>query len=209
MSHYSKYLGLDDGYFPPSFKGRRGRTLIVGCITENTKPLDLIAKFVEVDGLDATDRAIEICNEFKKMHGIIEAIFTDGVTYAGFNILNPYEVNNQCKVPVITIFRHELYMNKIEIALRKHFPDWSHRFSIIKTTYERSHKVITKRGLLRITCIGIDSKVCIDLVSRLQTAFPEPQPLKIADLTASALSRLLITQRGISSPGMMRITDDD
>ncbi len=202
MNHYSKYLGLDDGYFPPEFKGRRGRTVLVGSVTEGTKPLDLFVEFIEVDGVDGTDQAISICSEALKTYDL-RAIITDGVTYAGFNIIDPRRLYSEVNIPVITIFRHDLDMGKVKRALEKHFSDWSFRYEVISSTYSESRKVMTRRGILRLFCLGIDFGDCVDLVSRLQTAFPEPQPLKIADLTASALSRFLLATL------QSEITDDD
>jgi len=187
----SKYLGLDDGYFPPEYKGRKGKTILAGVVTKNSLPIDLVIRLIEIDGLDATEKSIDICLEVSQKHEI-KAIFTDGVTYGGFNIINPEELSRECNIPVIVIFRHELDLKRIEAALSKHFLDWKSRFRIISQIYSKVLKVSTKRGVLRITCIGIEHSKCIDVVSKLQTAFPEPQPLKIADLTASALAKLLI-----------------
>jgi len=209
LNFFSKYLGLDDGYFPPEYKGRRGKTVLVGAITENSLPIDLMVRFIEIDGLDATEKSIDICLEAIQKHGI-KAVFTDGVTYGGFNIVDPKELSEKCNIPVIVIFRHELYLRKVKEALLKHFPDWKIRFRIISQTYNEALKVSTKCGVLRVTCIGIEYSRCIETISKLQTVFPEPQPLKVADLTASALARLLIYHLSkINNEEMMRTTESE
>jgi len=189
-SHGSlRTIGIDDGYFPPSFKEGRLATLMVGVLCKNVHPIDLGIKVVKVDGLDATSKAISVVKELSKNWGKIEAIFLDGVTFAGFNIINPSLMHDVLGYPVITIFKHQLNLQKIKVALMNNFSDWRKRYSVIESVYENSKEVRTGWRKLRISSYGLDLYVIAEIITDLQLTSPLPEPLRLADLIASGLTK--------------------
>ena len=182
-------VGIDDGYFPPSFKEGRLATLMVGVLCENIYPIDLGIKVVKVDGLDATSRAISVVKELSKKWGEIKAIFLDGVTFAGFNIINPSLMHDVLGYPIVTVFKHSLDLQKIRKALMNNFSDCRERYSIIKDVYEVSKEVRTGWRKLRISSYGLDPYVIAEIITDLQLTSPLPEPLRLADLIASGLTK--------------------
>ncbi len=185
---YLKTMGIDDGFFPSSFKERRLRTILVGVLCSDKTPIDLKIEVITVDGLDGTQAASSILKELGDSREL-GAVFMDGVTVAGFNIIDPDSINQAFNVPVIVIFKHGLNLAKVRQALSKHFEDWEVRYSVIKKVYERSKEVITKWRRVRISCSGINCYEASSLISKLQTISPYPEPLRLSDIIASGLTR--------------------
>ncbi len=73
--------GVDDGYFPLSFKGRKGKAPLISVVYDNFSIKNIDLDFITVDGEDAT----EIYSSLDK--GDITII--DSVICGGFNYIKP------------------------------------------------------------------------------------------------------------------------
>ncbi len=177
--------GIDDGFFPIECKELRCHTLLVSVLCTGTLIADVRVEPVTVDGLDGTHVAFKLV---KSLNKVPEVIFTDGVTIAGFNIVDPEELHAMTGIPVITVFKHELNLRKIREALVKHFPDWSIRYGVIEKVYRHSQYVRTPWRPLRISAYGVPLYRAMDYVIRLQNISPLPEPLRLADIIASGLT---------------------
>ncbi len=192
------YLGIDDGYFDiytAKRKNRKVYTVLVGVLWVKNKLLNIYIEYVEVDGLDATLKAFKIID--RVLGGIqrLNAVFLDGVTYAGFNIVDPYRLWILTDTPIIVIFRHRLDLDRVEKALRNHFVDADFRYRIIRSVYSRARELTSNKGTLLYTAIGLNTEKAEKMILENQTVFPEPIPLKLADLIASALGRKYMVVR--------------
>ena len=179
-------VGIDDGFFPPHFKGRGLRTVIAAVYCVDTFPIDVRISTVTVDFDDVDTIIVNLINSFKRD---VTLILLDGVTYAGFNVVNPYKVHNSLGIPIIVIFKHELRLEDIKSALINHFTDWSRRFNIINKVYSSSIEVVTKWKPIRVFSLGIPIQRAIDIVMNLQVTSSIPEPLRLADVVASGLTR--------------------
>jgi len=178
--------GIDDGFFPIECKELQCYTLLTSVLCSGPMIADVKIEPVTVDGLDGTRVASKLVKELNKEP---EIIFTDGVTVAGFNIVDPEELHAVTGIPVVTIFKHELNLRKIRDALVKHFPDWSIRYGVIEKVYKCSNYVSTPWRPLRISAYGIPVYKAMDYVIALQNTSPIPEPLRLADLIASGLTK--------------------
>ena len=127
----------------------------------------------------------------------ISSIVSDNVVYGGFSVYDPWYISEELEKPVVVVFTHQLDLDRIREALRKHFIDHSERYSVIDRSYRSSRAIITPRGTVKILCIGLDWGRCVETIIENQTFHPVPQPLKHADLIASAIGRLISSR---SSP---------
>jgi len=188
-------IGLDDGYFALEDKKIYGKTVLVGTIASvNREILDVLISFITVDGLDASSQAMQMIEKAIDRYGpYLEVVFLDGVTYAGFNIIDPLKLHNMLNIPVIVVFRHELNLEKVLSALRAHFVDWSYRYKVIEQTYRASYKIRSpiKGAKIRIAVIGTNAIKGIELFFRYTSIYPEPYCLRVADRIASSLGRAL------------------
>lgn len=190
----SHYLGIDDGYFPKKFKGMKGRTVLAAVMTRHPSASVLCIEFtyITVDGLDATTAAAYLVDRCRT-RAEPQLVFLDGVTYAGFNIIDPERLHLITGLPIAVIFWRPLNMEKVRKALANHFPDWRYRYGIIEGVYRRSTPLEHGQGsALRIASYGVSTAVARQAVASSRIYHPYPYPLKLADTVASSLSRYLI-----------------
>ncbi len=178
-------VGVDDGYFPPNYKDLRLHTVLVAVLCEGAVPKDLRIGRVRVDYDDVNSKVIELVSDL----GSTDLVILDGVTYAGFNVVDPDVVSNELGIPVITFFHYELNLRRIEYALNKHFPDGNRRLKVIKKVYLSSVDVPTPWRRVRIYVVGMPLNEAVRTLKKLQTVSPIPEPLRIADIVASGISR--------------------
>ncbi len=187
MSGSLRNVGIDDGYFPPEFKARRGRTVLVAVLCEGVVPVDAEVGLITVDGTDATSEALNLLRELNNLGGL-DVVFLDGVTYAGFNFIDPRVIYRELGYPVIVVFKHDLDLPKVERALKKNFRDWERRLEVITSVYSVSTVVRTRWRELRVSPYGLKKPEVTDILNRLQTISPYPESLRLSDVVASGLS---------------------
>ena len=153
-------------------------TSIVGVIMRKDLYIEsVVKKAIHVDGLDATERILEIIRE--KGSGV-NVIMTQGITLGGFNILDVKKLYEETGIPVINVVDHEPNMRAIKEALRKYFKDWRARYSILTEAFYKSDS-------LYIQSTGIDTKIAYKFLKQLTVTGNIPEPLRIADLIAGII----------------------
>lgn len=186
MKKNNSFEAFDDGHFPHHYKGGKGSTYIVGVLTEGaSKVLKVAWCTVRVDMNTSTEAILDM----SKMLGG-DVVILDGVTYAGFDVVDPNVISEQTGKSVIVVIQHPLNLDRIEKALKKHFPDWGSRLAVIRKVYLNSDYVETPWRTLRIYTVGLSVEAVRGILSNLCLYSPVPEPLRIADKLASALSRL-------------------
>lgn len=185
MKSSLRSIGVDDGYFPISYKGSKKKTLLAAVYCINNEIYDFVLEPITVDGLDGTKAAVKAVERL----GRADVIFQDGVTVAGFNIIDPEELSRLVGMPVVVFFKHDLNLNKVLNALKKHFNDWQRRYDVIDKVYSKSVVVPTPWRYIRISAINIDVSEALNYIIKLQAISPIPEPLRLADIIASGLTR--------------------
>lgn len=187
---------VDDGYFPSHAKsGRYYTTLVLVKYAYNTRPipLDLAIGKILVDFDDVEQKILQLYNEVMryKARNNDYAILLDGVTYAGFNVVDPVRLSNKLNLPVIVTFYKNLNLSKIRHALQKHFLDHEYRFNILRNVYIASTEIPTRFGKVRIYAYGIDLPSVRELIENLQVYSRMPEPLRVAHIIASTIAKTL------------------
>jgi len=189
-----RVVAIDDGFFPTYYKYFKGSTVLAAIVYDlSEKNVEAIAiSDVSIDGLDATNKAISLV----KLLNINVPIILDGVTYAGFNIVDPHKLFSETSCPVIVFFRHQLSIDRIRRALVKHFHDYELRLSVIERVLEWRAKIYTWWGIYEYTPVGLSENTALSILRKSQIYSPEPEPLRVAGMLASKVSRTLIS-RGV------------
>ncbi len=184
-----RVVAIDDGYFPLEYKGCRGYTILLAVGYSVSKCLveSIAYGYVVVDGVDATYRAVELVEAIGEAYTII----LDGVTYAGFNYIDPYRLYRDTGIPVIVFYRHPLSLDRIRNALYKNFNDAGKRYSVIEKALVNRVDYTTKWGLYQYTPVGVEPLEARWILEKLAHYSPEPEPLRIADKLASQITRTL------------------
>jgi len=168
-----RFLGFDDGF-------GYGEAYLVGCVTAGTYVEGFMVGKIEIDGLDVTDRIIELVNS-SKFRIQLKCIFLDGLTFAGFNVADIVKIHDETGIPVIVVMRKMPDMDRIRDALMN-LKDFERRIRII----ENAGAIEKIEGLfVQIAGCDVEDARIFIRASKLKGKIPEA--LRIAHLVASAL----------------------
>ncbi len=185
-------IAFDDGYFPPTFKGSVGKTLLMGVLYhEGVTISKILWDTIVVDGLGVTDRIASMVNVLK-IYSDNPVVILDGITYAGFDVADPDKIYSATKIPVISFIQYPLDLERIRSALIKHFSDYETRYQVIHRTYTKTVPLITPWRVVRFYAVGITRKEASSLLRELMIYSPVPEPLRIAHMVASYLSKYML-----------------
>lgn len=188
LSEEVRILGIDD--FPHS-KVSKGPVTIVGTIFRGSKLMDgILSTVINYDGTDVTQKLTKLVNS-SKIKSQLHAIITDGVTFAGFNILDIKQLNSKTKVPVISVVRKKPNFKKIKNALRN--LDESETRSNMVDNAGQIHEVevmnhtLSRPKKIYFQCCGISAEDAQELIKITAINGIVPEPIRIAHLIGSGL----------------------
>jgi len=181
-----RVIGIDDGPFEPH---AGGKALLIGTVFRGGQWLDgVLRAHIDVDGTDATQRIIEMVNK-SRHKGQLRVIMVDGVTFAGFNVVDIQEIFRQTGLPVIVVSRKRPDFPKVKKAL-KNLLDWQERWRMLQA----AGKIYQVRSRPRAApvCIqvaGIERSDAEQIVKLTSTRSLVPEPLRVAHLIATGIAR--------------------
>ncbi len=182
-----RVLGVDDGVFTPHVKGL---VPVVGVVFRGGYWLDgVMHTKVEVDGFDATEKiASMIINS--PHHKQLRVIMLNGITFAGFNVVNIKELNAEIKLPVIVVTREKPNFTEIREAL-KNLPESEERWKIMKSAgkmFEVSTRSENEKVYMQTS--GILEEDARKILQLTSTRSSVPEALRVAHLIASGISKI-------------------
>ncbi len=181
MKKNIRALGIDD--LP--FKLRSEKSGIVGTVMRAQAYIEgIIVKSINVDGDDVTSKLIELL-ETSKFLDQIRVIFTNGITFGGFNVLDLEKVYKKYSIPIITISRKMPDFQKIEAALKKHFSGWEMKLDLMKKL--EIHKIINNNSEIFTQYLGIDDLDAVKIIKLFTVKGAVPEPVRISHIIASAI----------------------
>lgn len=176
-----RILGIDDSALLSE------KVMIVGTVFRGADWMDgVLRSDVTKDGLDATD--VICCMITRSKHyGQIRAVMLDGITYAGFNVVDIQKIYRQTGIPVIVVMRSKPDFEKIKSAL-KYFPNGGERWRII----ERAGKIEEipgekERSSIYIQRAGISLESVTKIIRLTSIRSNIPEPLRVAHLIATGI----------------------
>jgi endonuclease V-like protein UPF0215 family len=180
-----RIVGIDDGFFLPHTSGK---CKIVGVVFRGGYWLDgVMHTRVEIDGMDATKNIGTMIRESPHF-GQLRVIMLDGVTFAGFNVVDTCELFEMTRLPVIAITREMPNFRSIQKAL-KNLEFGEARLKAMGNL-ENIVKVFTRKGERGIfmQATGLDLDLAKNIVQNTSTRSNIPEPLRVAHLIASGLT---------------------
>jgi uncharacterized protein len=178
-----RVLGVDDGKFVPRTKGS---AVVVGVVFRGGCWIDgVMHTNVEIDGFDSTERLtsmIKSSAHFKQLR----LVMLNGITFAGFNVVDIKRLNLDTNLPVIALTREKPDLDAIRKAVDK-MPQSKQRWEAILAAGE-IHQICCRDKPRYMETTGIsqsDAKMIVELTST-RSSFPEP--LRVAHLIASGIS---------------------
>lgn len=176
-----RVVGIEDGSFQ---KGVTKKALLAAVLFNGLGIEDVKFASIAVDGLDATEKVVTILNEWK-----FEAVILAGISFAGFNIIDPAVLFDKFQKPTIIVSRTKPDNKAVKFALLRHFKDWQTRWKVFeKLGPIKKVLVSAEEPPLYIEMIGADSHWSENLIKALAACGRMPEPLRVARLIARGLS---------------------
>ncbi|MHA1742628.1 MAG: endonuclease dU [Candidatus Heimdallarchaeota archaeon] len=180
-----RILGFDDGAF--EFRSKQP-VPVIGIIFRGGKFLDgALRTDVEVDGTDATEKIVKLINASRHKNQL-KVIMFDGITLAGFNVVDVKKLNEETDLPVIVINRKKPNLEKVKNAL-KNFKDFKTRWQAIENAGKIKECYIKDFKKVYYQNVGIGDDVTREIIKMSCTRGFIPEPLRVAHLIATAVVR--------------------
>ncbi len=189
-----RILGIEDGKLPSKRPKRGGKTLLVGVKLSGMRIVKIVSESIEVDGLDATEKAALILDKAAP----IDYVLLGGISFAGFNLIDAVKLWRKFKVPLVIVSKDKPNNREVLSALQKHFSDWRVRWKIIERVIEASkgiHMVQVKpeENPLYVEVIGTTLSEAEEFLRKITVWGRTPEPLRIANIIAKGLSPAYFT----------------
>jgi endonuclease V-like protein UPF0215 family len=181
-----RVLGVDDGVFVPHSKGV---ATVVGVVYRGGYWLDGVMRTeVEIDGMDATEKIASMITT-SPHYGQLRVVMLNGVTFAGFNMVDIKKLFERIRLPVITVTREKPDFDDIKRALRN-LPEYEKRVEAM----ENAGKLIEVRTrdaeqAVYVQIAGISEKDAEKILKSTSTRSNIPEGLRVAHIIASGLTR--------------------
>ena len=181
-----RIVGVDDGVFVPHTKGLAD---VIGVVFRGGYWLDGIMKTeVMVDGMDATEKIAEMIKG-SPHYAQLRVVMLNGVTFAGFNVVDIAKLSELAGLPVIAVTREKPDFADIRKAL-VHLPQGEMRWKIIEDV-SGLIRVRSRRGEepIFMQVAGISREDAERIVKETSTRSNVPEPLRVAHIIASGLTK--------------------
>ncbi|WP_054844896.1 endonuclease dU [Sulfuracidifex tepidarius] len=170
--------GVDDGYFPLSYKRKSGKAPLVSVTFSNYAVQDVDFGFVTVDGEDATD-------VFNSLHKG-EFTIIDSVICGGFNYIKAAE-------NYIYFFGKKPNTEAIFNALKKNFGSDEMRIEVIMNVLKNITRIPTKKGTVYINT-DLQLNVAKEIIEYYQVFVKYPEPIRHAHIIGRAIGQLHVNE---------------
>ena len=169
-----------------AFRFRQKQVLIVGVVFRGGKFLDgLLSTKIKKDGMDATEKLIDSITNSRN-YDQLSLIMLDGISYAGFNLIDIKLLNKKTKLPVIAVQRKLPNIKKFNDTM-KIFKDYKGRVAIVRKAGKFYRYKIPHGEIFYQKC-GMGDEYCRKILAMTCIRSNVPEPLRVAHLIASGLS---------------------
>ncbi len=175
----SHVVGFDDAPFAHS---HRGDVLVVGAVFAGERLDGVISTRVRRDGANAAQRLIE-CITGSKYFDQLHAVLLQGISFAGFNVVDLQRLHQATGLPVLVVARHMPDLAAIREALQQQVRGGSRKWALI----EAAGPMEPLAGVYVQRC-GITPEDALRVLTRLQQHSKLPEPLRIAHMIAGGVT---------------------
>ncbi|MHC3128527.1 MAG: DUF99 family protein [Candidatus Bathyarchaeota archaeon] len=181
-----RVLGIDDGGFVPRTKGTVD---VVGVVYRGGYWFEGVMRAeITIDGLDATEK-IAAMIESSPYYRELRVVVLDGVTFAGFNVVDISKLSRRVELSVISVTRKKPDLEEIRSAL-KNLPEFEIRWRAMENA-GKIFEVETRKGEnpVYMHIAGILREDAEKIMKKTSTRSLIPEALRVAHIIASGLTR--------------------
>ena len=176
-------VGVEDGSFE-AFEPGQSTLLCTVCMVGGRVEWVRLGR-VAVDGRDATDALLGLLEGTR-----FDALILGGVSFAGFNVVDPHGIHEELGIPVIVYSGEEPDSPSTLAALRSNFPDWAERWAPIERLGD-VYSVVTREGSPPVffEVAGCTREWAEDVLRASVSLTRTPEPVRVAGIVARGLTR--------------------
>jgi endonuclease V-like protein UPF0215 family len=184
-----RVVGVEDGGFSREAQDSDAQKALFVCILFRGKWVsDFQAGMITVDGLDATEKLVSMLQRWS-----FDAVMLAGVSFAGFNLVDPTVVFEEFNKPTIIISRTKPNNVAVKNALRQHFEDWQIRWGI----FEKLGPIweifsMPNEPPIYVEVIGAELDWASKLIRAASLCCRVPEPIRVARLVARGLTSIAL-----------------
>ena len=180
-----RVLGVDDGVFAPRMEGL---VPVVGVVFRGGYWLDgVMHTKIAVDGFDATDKIGSMIID-SRHYKQLRVVMLNGITFAGFNVVDIKALNATTRLPVIAVTREKPDLVEIREAL-KNLPKSEERWNAVLNAGEIFPlPARNEKEKIYMQTAGLSEDDAQKIVLLTSTRSNIPEALRVAHLVASGIS---------------------
>lgn len=180
-SSYTSCIGLDDGPFVSRRLGGLKAPLLAVKL-DGPRLVRARAGRITVDGMDATEKALAL---LKDLYSEACPILLSGVTFGGFNLIDPQRLHERFRTPTIVVVGSRPNNRAVKYALVKHFSDWKDRWRVIRSLGPlRQVRTVRSENPIFYEAFGCHWTEARRILAELALVSRLPEPLRVASLVA-------------------------
>ncbi len=186
-----RVVGVENGGFSREHPKYSAQTLLVCVLLREAWIANFQADTIIVDGLDASDKVITMLQQES-----FDAVMLAGISFAGFNLVDPTMIFEEFGKPVVVISRTKPNNVAVKNALLQHFKDWRVRWRVFEKLGP-IHQVVSMLGEppLYVEVVGATADWATKLVRASATCCRIPEPVRVARLIARGLTHKVMQRR--------------
>lgn len=178
-----RVLGVDDGKFTPHTEGD---VIVVGVVFRGGCWLDgVMYTSISIDGFDATEKMASMINGSPHCKQL-RLIMLNGITFAGFNVVNIKTLSFATNLPVIALTGDKPDLLSIRNALNN-LTNAEERWKTVLGAGE-IHEITSRGKKLYSVFAGISLEDAQKIIELTATRSSFPEPLRVAHLIASGIT---------------------
>ena len=182
-----RVLGVDDGKFTPHTESQ---VPVIGVVFRGGYWLDgVMHTKIAVDGFDATDKISSMIT-LSPHHKQLRVIMLNGITFAGFNVVDIKTLNAATRLPVIAVTREKPNLAEIRKALKKMLKSEERWKAVLNAGEISTVPTRSEKEKIYIEVAGISVGDAQKILRLTSTRSNIPEALRVAHLIASGISSI-------------------
>mgnify|MGYP001334888332 CR=1 FL=1 len=173
----SNVIGFDDA---PFVRADRSDVALVGTVCSGTR-LDIVVRgWVKRDGTDATDTMVKLVREKSLVH--VRAVLLQGITVAGFNVVDVHRLTRELGMPVLVVMRRRPKLEQFFKAMEA-VPGAAQRRALVEAAGEPEPV-----GGVWVQRVGLTRAEVERVLERTTVHGNIPEPLRLAHIIAGGMT---------------------
>lgn len=181
MRRFSHVIAFDDCAFDQAERGDVG---LVGAVFAGQRLDGVLSGRVRRDGANSSPVMAKMIFESRFVEHL-QLIMLQGIAVAGFNVVDVFELHAATDLPILVVARREPDLLSIQKTLSLRIRGGDRKWRIIERLGE-----MERVGGLWIQRVGLTPEDASAIVSRFAINGNYPEPLRVAHLIASGVSRV-------------------